>query len=92
MMDLSTSLIRFWEKEFSQLKPRKTEGGTRKYSQADVAMLKRIYQLVKIEGFTIAGAKEKLKEKQDTPADIEAIKIKLSEIRNFLVELKDNLS
>ncbi len=91
-LNVSTSLIRFWEKEFKQLKPRKTTGGTRKYHTEDMVILKRIYQLVKVEGYTIVGAKERLKEKSDSPANLEQVKIKLTEIKRFLLELKQNIS
>lgn len=90
-LNVSTSLIRFWEKEFTRLRPRKTQGGTRKFSQEDVLLLKRIYQLVKIEGFTLPGAKEKLKEKDLHSNPVEEVKIKLQDIRKFLLELKNNL-
>ena len=91
-LKVSTSLIRFWEKEFKQLKPRKTAGGSRKYHIEDVAILKRIYHLVKVEGYTIAGANERLKVKSDAPADLEQVKIKLTEIKRFLLDLKQNIS
>lgn len=91
-LNVSTSLIRFWEKEFKQLEPRKTKGGTRKFSAEDVLLLKRIYQLVKIEGYTISGAKDRLKEKTNAPITIEMVKIKLTEIKRFLLELKQNIS
>lgn len=91
-LNVSTSLIRFWETEFTQLKPRKTNGGTRKYSKEDLQLLKRIYQLLKVEAYTIAGAKERLKEKEPEANPKEDIKIKLNEIRGFLIELKNNLT
>ncbi len=90
-LNVSASLIRFWEKEFPKLNPRKTQGGTRKFSKEDVLLLKQIYQLVKIEGFTLPGAKEKLKEKNNTPVSVDEIKIKLQDIRKFLLELKNNI-
>ncbi len=91
-LKVSVSLLRFWETEFPQIKPRKTNGGTRKYSTKDIQNIKQIYQLLKVEGYTISGAKDKLKEKINETPDIESIKIKLVEIKNFLVELKNNLA
>ena len=58
---LNASLLRFWEKEFEILNPKKTIKGTRKYNSIDIENLKLIYNLLKIRGFTIEGAKEKLK-------------------------------
>ncbi len=91
-LKVSVSLLRFWETEFPQIKPRKTSGGTRKYSIKDIQTIKQIYQLVKVEGFTIPGAKDKMKEKINEVPELESIKIKLSEIKNFLLELKNNLA
>ena len=59
--NVNTSLIRFWEKEFDILNPKKTIKGTRKYNSIDIKNLKLIYNLLKNRGFTIEGAKEKLR-------------------------------
>ena len=59
--NVNSSLLRFWEKEFDILNPKKTIKGTRKYNSVDIKNLKLIYNLLKIRGFTIDGAKEKLK-------------------------------
>ncbi|MDZ4666725.1 MAG: MerR family transcriptional regulator [bacterium] len=91
-LGVSASLIRFYEKEFPQLKPRKTLGGTRKFNADDILLLKKIYQLIKVEGYTIPGAKDRLREKPNTPNSIDEIKLKLTDIKNFLTELKNQLS
>lgn len=90
-LGVSVSLIRFYEKEFSLLNPRKTRGGTRKFNQDDLHLLERIIQLVKVEGFTIAGAKEKLKIKNTSLEPAEEIKLKLNKLKSFLIEIKTNL-
>ncbi len=90
ILKLSPSVIRFWEKEFPQLKPHKTEGGTRKFAQKDIQLLQRIYHLVKVEGFTLQGANERLKE-GNAKANIDEIKEKLNKLRGFLVEIKNQL-
>ena len=59
--NVNPSLIRYWEKEFEILNPKKTLKGTRKYNSVDVKNLKLIYNLLKNRGFTIEGAKEKIK-------------------------------
>ena len=56
------SLIRFWETEFEILKPRKTTKGNRLYSKKDIENFRLIYHLVKEKGYTLDGAKKKLKE------------------------------
>ena len=47
MFDVNESLLRFWEKEFPQIKPCKTSGGTRQYRKEDIETIKLIYHLVK---------------------------------------------
>ncbi len=65
--NVNTSLVRFWEKEFDILKPKKNAKGNRLFTQQDVDNLKVIYHLVKERGFTLEGAKKKLREnKGDT--------------------------
>jgi len=59
---LNTSHIRFWEKEFDILKPKKNKKGNRLFTQEDLKNLKLIYYLVKEKGFTLEGAKSKMKE------------------------------
>lgn len=91
MFDVNTSLIRFWEKEFDILKPKKNKKGNRLFTQKDVDNLKVIYHLVKERGFTLDGAKKKLRENKDDTIQNEQIVERLKEIRGFLVELRDNL-
>ena len=59
---VNTSLIRFWEKEFDILKPKKNAKGNRKFTPEDIKNLQFIYHLVKERGFTLEGAKIHLKE------------------------------
>ena len=61
--NVTVSLIRFWEKEFKQFKPEKTIKGTRKYSKKNIETFSVLYRLIKTEGHTIEGAKEKLNSK-----------------------------
>ena len=91
MFGVNTSLIRFWEKEFDILKPKKNAKGNRLFTQKDVDNLKVIYHLVKERGFTLEGAKKKLRENKGDTIQNEQIVERLKEIRGFLVELRDNL-
>ena len=91
MFDVNTSLIRFWEKEFDILKPKKNKKGNRLFTQKDVDSLKVIYHLVKERGYTLDGAKKKLRENKGDTIQNEQIVERLKEIRGFLVELRDNL-
>jgi len=91
MFNVNHSLIRFWEKEFPQLKPRKSVGGTRKYTEQDVEIFRNIYFLVKEKGFTLQGAKEKLKCSDDTLNQKSEIVKKLTALKDFLINLKRNI-
>lgn len=89
--NVNTSLIRFWEKEFDVLKPKKNAKGNRKFTPEDIKNLKFIYHLVKERGFTLEGAKTHLKEeKQQTLNKFEIIN-KLEGIKAQLIKIKDQL-
>ncbi len=89
--DVNTSLIRFWEKEFDVLQPKKNAKGNRKFTPADIKNLELIFHLVKERGFTLDGAKIHLKEnKQKTLDNFEIIR-KLETVKAELLKIKDNL-
>jgi DNA-binding transcriptional MerR regulator len=91
MFDVNTSLIRFWEKEFDIIQPTKNKKGNRLFTQEDIDNFRVIYHLVKERGYTLQGAREKLKKnKNETIANVELVK-SLTRIRNFLLELKEEL-
>jgi DNA-binding transcriptional MerR regulator len=88
---VNASLIRFWDKEFDILKPKKNAKGNRMFTQEDVRNLQLIYHLVKERGFTLEGAKTHLKEgkkktldKFDIISKLEGIKAELTNIKNQL--------
>ena len=88
IFEVNTSLIRFWEKEFDIIKPKKNKKGNRLFTEKDVDNFFIIYHLVKERGFTLQCAKDKLKENpEDTINQIEIVK-SLEDIRSFLVDLK----
>jgi len=90
-LNVATSLIRFWETEFDQIKPKKNKKGNRMFTKADIEVLETIHHLVKERGFTLQGAKEFLKnDKKKVETDIEMIH-SLKEIRKFLIEIRDKL-
>ena len=91
IFNVKTSLIRFWESEFDIIKPKKNKKGNRLFSPKDVENFHLIYHLVKERGFTLQGAKDKLKEnKEDTINKVEIV-ARLKEIRGFLVDLKKGI-
>tara|TARA_Y100000746_G_C15461831_1_gene431870 strand:- start:1871 stop:2206 length:336 start_codon:yes stop_codon:yes gene_type:complete len=88
---VNVSLIRYWEKEFDILNPKKNKKGNRLFTEKDIKNLDIIYHLVKERNFTLKGAKKKLREnKNDTINNIEIIN-KLKEVRQFLVDLRNKL-
>jgi len=88
---VNTSLIRFWEKEFDVLKPKKNAKGNRKFTPEDIKNLKFIYHLVKERGFTLEGAKTHLKEEKKQSLNTFEIISKLESVKNKLIQLKTNL-
>lgn len=89
--NVNTSLIRFWEKEFDVLQPKKNAKGNRKFTPEDVKNLEFIYHLVKERGFTLEGAKIHLKEnKQKTLNNFEIIR-KLESVKTELLKIKNQL-
>ena len=91
MFDVSASLIRYWEKEFDILKPKKNKKGNRYFTTQDIENLKIIHMLVKERGFTLDGAKKKLKENKEDIINQTKMIDSLKKLREFLVELKNNL-
>ncbi|MEO9211237.1 MAG: MerR family transcriptional regulator [Ginsengibacter sp.] len=86
----NNSLIRYWEKEFSLLKPKKNKKGDRFFRPEDVKILKLIHHLLREKKYTIEGAKEFLKNTQNAGEQQELVE-SLEKIKLFLLELKNNL-
>lgn len=88
---VNASLIRFWEKEFDVLRPKKNAKGNRKFTPLDIKNLQLIFHLVKERGFTLEGAKMHLKEeKQKTLSVFEVIQ-KLERVKSELIKIKNQL-
>ena len=91
MFDVNTSLIRFWEKEFSIIKPKKNKKGNRLFTQNDIKHFRLIHHLVKEKGYTLKGAKESLKmNPEGTDKKAEVID-SLMKIRKELEEIKSDI-
>lgn len=88
---VNTSLIRFWEKEFDALKPKKNAKGNRKFTPEDIDNLKLIYYLVKERGLTLEGAKTRLKEEKKKTLNSFEIISKLEDIKSQLIKIKNQL-
>lgn len=91
LFDVKTSHVRFWTKEFG-LKVRTTRKGDRLYTPGHIRTLKSIYHLVKERGFTIAGAKTKLREEATvSSSDAADLRKSLLLLRNQLVSIRNQL-
>jgi DNA-binding transcriptional MerR regulator len=91
MFNVKTSLIRFWEKEFDVINPKKNKKGNRFFTKEDIDNFHLIYHLVKERGMTLKGAEMKLKENRtDVQGNFEIVK-SLQDIKKTLLELKENL-
>ncbi len=88
MMDVATSLIRFWESEFDIIKPKKNRKGNRQFTREDIDNVKLIYHLVKEKGYTLQGAKDLLKNGNDSLKEKIEIIDSLKKVKNFLVEIR----
>lgn len=92
MFSVNASLIRFWEKEFDVLKPKKNKKGNRLFTVKDVENLKLIHHLVKERGFTLKGAKTKLRQNPDDTARNAQVVSKLQNIKQALLDIKRGLN
>lgn len=91
MFNVNASLIRFWEKEFPIIHPRKNNKGNRVFTAKDIEIFQLIYNLVKEKGYTIQGAREYLsKHKSEAERNVEIIN-SLKEIKSFLIEIGKEL-
>ncbi len=91
MFGVKTSLIRFWEKEFDIIQPKKNKKGNRLFTPRDVENFHTIYHLVKERGFTLQGAKEKMQQNPDDTIDKAEVVRSLKKMKKFLEDLKESL-
>jgi DNA-binding transcriptional MerR regulator len=89
--NVNTSLIRYWEKEFKQLQPRKTRKGDRLFRSQDIEFLKQIYFLLREKKYSIDGAKTYLKNNKEKAEKDLALLNSLKNIKRFLTDLKESL-
>jgi DNA-binding transcriptional MerR regulator len=97
-MGVNTSLIRYWEKEFGMIRPKRTGRGDRMYTSKDIELLKRIKLLVKEQGFTLQGARDQLRKQREGGTEEqrpqsgmtspqEELRLRLLRIRSELMDL-----
>lgn len=85
------SLIRYWEREFDVINPKKNKKGNRLFTKKDLLAFDMIYDLVKKKGYTLEGAKQKIKKGNFDDHRKDEVVSKLKEIRSFLIELETQL-
>ena len=91
MFDVNTSLIRFWENEFDIIKPKKNKKGNRLFTQQDIDNFHIIFNLVKERGYTLQGAKQKLKQNKDEVTSNAEVVSRLKKIRKTLNDLSTSI-
>lgn len=91
MFDVNASQIRFYEREFDILQPKKNKKGNRLFTQNDIANLKVIFNLVKDKGYTLQGARDFLKNNKNEARENQRIIDSLENLKKFLLEVRDSL-
>ena len=91
MFDVNASLLRYWEKEFTQIKPYKNKKGDRRFTRQDIETIRKIYILTKEKGYTLQGAKDVLKQdKKEENTNKEVVK-RLKKLKERLLEIQESL-
>lgn len=90
-LGVNASLLRYWEKEFGTLRPKRTNKGDRLYTKDDIAQLRRIQHLVKEKGFTLQGAKSELRKGQASGPVNAPPSLPVDEVRSRLLHIRGKL-
>ena len=88
--NVQPSLLRFWEKEFKEIQPKKKNSGTRKYTSENILKIQCIYHLVKEKGMTLEGAKKQL-QNQSKSGSKEMLLARLETVKASLIQLKEKM-
>lgn len=91
IFDLTPATLRFWEKEFTEIKPFKNKKGERYYTRQDIEIIRTIHYLTKTKGYTLKGAKEAMKSNFVGETCNAHIAETLLKVKNMLLEIKENL-
>lgn len=91
MFNVNESTLRYWEKEFPIISPRKAGGNIRQYRKEDIDNIRLIYHLVKEKGLTLQGARQRLKVNKEKAVQTSEIVDRLKQIREELVKLRKSL-
>jgi DNA-binding transcriptional MerR regulator len=91
-LGVNTSVLRYWEKEFGMLRPKRTGKGDRLYTKDDIAKVREIQRLLKDEGFTIQGARERLRSKDRVEDGRAELIGRLRAVREQLLDIRAQLA
>ncbi|MDR1781002.1 MAG: MerR family transcriptional regulator [Tannerella sp.] len=89
---VNESTLRFWEKEFKEISPRKTENGVRYYTEDDIAQVRLIHHLIRERKLTIDGARRLLKDNREATVNNADVVHRLTELRGQVTALLDTLN
>ena len=89
---VAESVLRFWEKEFPNIKPRKTQRNARQYTREDIEEVRTVYTLLKVRGMKIAAAREMLSKNKKGAADMTMVLNKLESIKAELLDISRELA
>ena len=91
ILNVPVSTVRYWENEFTILKPQKNKKGNRLFTQQDLKNLRIIHRLIKEEGMTLSGVKKRMSGKPDETNQKFEIAESLKKIKSMLLEIRDNI-
>lgn len=91
LLETPESTLRYWEKEFKEISPKKTSSGVRQYTEEDISQIKFVKFLVHDNHLTIKGARQRMKEKPQQTADTHDIVSRLEYVRKELIAILDEL-
>ena len=89
---VAESLLRFWEKEFPNIKPRKSARGVRMYTKEDIEEVRLVYNLLKVRGMKIAAAREALTKNRQGASSMSEMLDRLKAVRDELVSIRRELN
>ncbi len=92
ILNVKTSKIRFWEKEFETINPKKNKKGNRIFTKKDLEKLKLIQHLLKEKKYTIDGAKKKIRKNPKKTETHQKVIENLKKIKEDLIEIRNNLN
>lgn len=92
LLNVSESLLRYWEKEFPNIHPKKVGRGIRQYTKEDIDTIRVVYHFVKERGMTLTGAREAIKREKGNPNKKTELADRLKFVRDELIAINKELN